>query len=124
VDIAIWIAQILLGVAFIAFGLNHAVNYASASQRPQMAWMTAVGRDRMRLIGTLEILGAIGVIVPAVTGILPWLTPVAATALALLMLAAAIFHLRRGESSAVIFNVVLGLLALFVAFARFVIEPL
>ena len=55
--------------------------------------MTAVGRDRMRIIGVLEVLGAIGLILPALTGILPWLVPTAAAALAVLMVLAAVFHL-------------------------------
>lgn len=120
-DTALWVAQVLLGLAFIAAGLNHAVNYAQASQR--MDWMSAVGRDRMRIIGTLEVLGGIGVILPAVTGIVPLLTPLAALCLALLMLAAIVFHLQRREYPAVIVNLVLGLLAAFVAYGRFILEP-
>jgi putative oxidoreductase len=121
VDIALWVAQVLLGIGFIAAGLNHAVNYDGASKR--MDWMTAVGRDRMRAIGILEVLGGVGVILPAITGVAPWLTPVAATCLAVLMLAAIVFHLRRRENAAVVANLVLGLLAGFVAYGRFVIEP-
>jgi hypothetical protein len=64
-------------------------------------------------------------VVPAATKILPILTPIAASALALLMLFAAIFHARRpGELPNVVFNVVPGLLALFVAYGRFVLEPI
>jgi len=44
-----------------------------------MTWLADIGRDRMRIIGGLETLGAFGLIVPAATGILPWLTPVAAS---------------------------------------------
>lgn len=120
-DTAIWIAQVLLGIAFIGAGLNHAANYARASQR--MDWMAAVGPGRMRAIGTLEVLGGIGVILPAATGILPWLTPIAAVCLALVMLFAIVFHLRRGEMAVVIPDIVLGLLAAFVAYGRFVVEP-
>jgi uncharacterized membrane protein YphA (DoxX/SURF4 family) len=123
-DLALWIAQGLLALAFIAVGLNHAFNYASASQRAGMGWMAAVGRERMRLIGSLEVLGGIGVVLPAVTGILPWLTPLAAAGLALLMLFAIVFHLRRGETSAAVFNAVLGLLAVVVLVGRAVVQPL
>jgi uncharacterized membrane protein len=122
VDIALWIAQVLLGLGFIAAGINHAGNFEKASQR--MDWMVAVGRDRTRVIGVLEILGGIGVILPAVTGVAVWLTPVAASCLALLMVAALVFHLRRHEYAAIIVNTVLGLLAAFVAYGRVVIEPL
>ena len=120
-DTVIWIAQVLLGIAFVLAGVNHALNYARASQ--QMAWMAAVGPERLRVIGTLEILGGIGVLVPLLTGALPWLAPLAAALLALIMVFAIIFHARRGERAAIAINLVLGLLAAFVAFGRLVIEP-
>lgn len=64
-----------------------------------------------------------GLILPAATGSLPWLTPLAAVGLALTMVGAAIAHLRRGEYSHIIVNVVLFGLAVFVAYGRFVVEP-
>ena len=57
------------------------------------------------------------------TGILPWLTPLAAAGLALVMLSAAIFHARRREFSGIVTNAVLGAVALFVAWGRFVAAP-
>jgi DoxX-like protein/transposase IS481 family protein len=78
-----------------------------------------------RSIGALELLAAIGLIVPAATGILPWLTPVAASCLAILMALAAVFHLRRpGEGQNIVLNAILGAIALLVAYGRFVVEPL
>ena len=90
-----------------------------------MTWLADVGRDRMRIIGTLELLGAIGLVVPAASGILPWLTPVAASCLAILMVLAAAFHLRRpGEGQNIVLNAILGAIALAVAYGRQVVEPL
>ena len=63
-------------------------------------------------------------LLPAVTGILPWLTPLAATGLVLTMIGAMFTHGRRGEYSQIGVNVVLLLLALFVAYGRFVIVPI
>jgi len=70
-------------------------------------------------IGAFEILGAIGLIVPAVTGIAPILVPLAALGLVVVMLGAAVVHTRRKESQVVIFNVILLLLAAVVAWGRF-----
>jgi uncharacterized membrane protein len=124
-SLSLWIGQVLLALAFVGVGYNHAFGFDQGSTRPGMTWMAAVGRGRMRIIGILEILGAIGLILPAATGILPWLTPVAAAALATLMVFAAIFHLRRpGESRSIVLNLVLGAIALAIAYGRFVIEPL
>ena len=78
----------------------------------------------MRLIGILEILGAIGLILPAVTGIWPWLTPLAAAGLVLTMVGAMIVHGRRGEFSSIWMNIVLLALAAFVLFGRFIVVPL
>ena len=77
----------------------------------------------VRLIGALEVLGAIGVVAPALTGILPWLTPLAALGLVLTMIAAALTHLRRKEYGNIAVNAVLLVLAAFVAYGRFFVLP-
>jgi uncharacterized membrane protein YphA (DoxX/SURF4 family) len=123
-DVLLWIGQILLAFAFLTSGYGHAFSFAAWSARPGMGWMGAVGRDGMRLTGLLEILGAIGLILPASTRVLPWLTPLAAACLAGVMVLATVFHLRRpGESTNVVLNVVLGDLAILVAYGRFVVSP-
>lgn len=63
-------------------------------------------------------------ILPDATGILPWLTPLAAALLALMMLLAAGFHLVRREYPNIVLNLILLALAAFVAYGRFVIVPL
>lgn len=123
-DVALWIAQALLGTAFLAAGISHAFRFEQFAASPRVSgWALEVGPSNMRSIGILELAGAIGVILPAVTGILPWLTPVAATGLALVMLSAVVFHFRRGEYPAMASNAVLGALAVFVAVGRAFIEP-
>lgn len=77
----------------------------------------------VRLIGILEVLGAIGVVLPKLTGILSWLTPTAAVGLVLTMVGAALTHLRRGENSNIVTNVVLLTMAASVAYGRFVLLP-
>ncbi|MCP4419212.1 MAG: hypothetical protein GY805_21560 [Chloroflexi bacterium] len=72
-----------------------------------------------RMISGLELMATAGLILPHLTGILPWLTPVAAIGCALLLIGAIITHIRYGEG--VMVNVVLLLLSLFVAYGRFVL---
>jgi DoxX-like family len=105
-------------------GFGHAFRFDRFAAAPRTGWAHAVGRRNMRVIGLLEIAGAIGVVAPAATGILPWLTPVAAAGLALIMMSAAIFHARRGEMQAIISNVVLFAVAAFVFVGRSFVEPL
>lgn len=122
VDIVLWILQILLALGFLAAGINHATQRDRASGR--MAWMLAVPKPLMTTIGILEIAGAAGLVLPHATGIAPWLTPLAAALLALVMVFATVFHLRRpGEGMNIVTNLVLGALAAFVAYGRLVLEP-
>ncbi len=123
-DLALWVVQVALALAFLVAGYSHAFDFDRAARRPPMAWMHAVGQDRMRVIGILEILGAIGLVVPAASQVLPWLTPLAALGLALVMVGAIVLHIQRREYPNVVINAVLGLLALFVAYGRFVLEPI
>jgi hypothetical protein len=102
-------------------GFVHAFRYDRAIEG--LPWMAAVGKQGMAIIGILEILGAVGLIVPAVTGILVWLTPLAAALIALLMLFATAFHLRRGELMSIRGTIVLVAIGAFIAYGRLVIVP-
>jgi hypothetical protein len=93
-------------------GFGHAFGFEGMAVRPGMGWLRAVGPSGMRAIGILEILGGVGLIVPAVVRVQPWLTPTAAALLALLMVFAAAFHARRpGESRNIATNLILGVFA-------------
>jgi uncharacterized membrane protein YphA (DoxX/SURF4 family) len=123
-NVLLWIGQVVLALGFLGFGYTHAFGFERASTRPRTAWMADVERDNLRIIGILEILGAVGLILPGATRVLPWLTPVAATALAILMVFAIVFHSRRPrEGSNAVFNAVVGALAAAVAYGRFVVAP-
>jgi len=123
-NVALWIIQIVLGLAFLVVGYRHAFRFETIAANARTRWARDVGASNLRIIGILEILGGIGLILPAATGILPWLTPLAAVMLALVMALAILFHARRpGEAPNMVINVVLGILALAVAYGRFVVEP-
>ncbi|MPN45050.1 hypothetical protein SDC9_192617 [bioreactor metagenome] len=89
-----------------------------------MSWVNEFSPVQIRLIGTAEILGALGLILPGVTGILPILTPIAAAALVVLMLGALYTHVRLKEFDKVNAPIVPLILALLVAIGRFWIMPL
>lgn len=117
-NIALWIVQALLAIAFGMAGLLK-ITQPKDKLATQMGWVEDFTPRSMKLIGTLELLGAIGLILPLLTGILPWLTPLAALGLVLTMVGAMATHFRRGEYPNLIANVVLLLLAVFVAYGRF-----
>mgnify|MGYP001223020344 CR=1 FL=1 len=87
----------------------------------RMTWVAAVPPSLVRFIGAAEILGAIGLVLPALTGVVPWLTPLAAVALVLVMVGAAAFHASRSEYSNIGTNAVLLVLVAMVAYGRWVV---
>jgi putative oxidoreductase len=121
-NIALWLLQ---GLTALAFG-GHGLLMLSGPQRmaERVPWIRALPAPFVRLLGLLEILGAIGVVVPAATGILPSLTVPAAGGLVAMMLLAMLFHVTRREWPNIGLNLILGALAFAVAYGRLVIEPL
>ncbi len=117
-NIALWIVQALLA---IAFGMTGAMKITQPKDKlaAQMGWVEDFAPATVKAIGVLEVLGAIGLILPRLTGILPWLTPLAALGLALTMLGAMATHFRRNEYPMLVPNLVLLVLAAVVAYGRF-----
>ena len=120
-DTILWIAQVVLALLFLLFGVTHLMR--RETMRERVPWMWAVPREGLAVIGLLEVLAAIGLVLPSVTRIQPWLTPLAALCLAVLMVFAIVFHVRRGEMPNIVLNAILGLLAAFVAWGRFIAAP-
>ena len=116
-NVALWIVQGLLAFAFIAVGSLKLFAYEKFKTQSEKNGPTGITRGLAAFIGTSEIAGALGIILPMATNIAPWLSPWAAIGLAIIMLLAIGFHVRRHESVAV--PVILFLLAGFVVFGRF-----
>ena len=116
--IAVWIVTSLLALANLGAGGMKLLSPVPAL-RQRLPWAEEVGTVPTRLIGLAEVLGAIGIVLPALLHIAPLLTPLAAVGLGVIQLAAIVFHLRRGEGKNVPANIVLLALAVFVAVARF-----
>src|SRR5712691_5520954 len=89
----------------------------------EVPWFSAVPQDLFIFIGVCEFLGGAGLIVPAMTGVKPKLTPFAAFGLALVMILAAVFHIVRGEYNFVLINLVRGGFATFIAYGRLLVGP-
>jgi uncharacterized membrane protein len=117
-NVFLWIVQAVLAAMFATAGLMKSTQ-PKEKLAPRLPWVEDFSATTVRVIGVVELLGAIGLILPAATGIAPVLTPIAATGLALTMVLAAATHIRRKEPSGVAFNAVLFALAVFVAWGRF-----
>ena len=114
----LWVIQIGLALAFVAAGFGKLTQPREKLQQ-RMDWVEDFPERTIKLIGAAEVLGAVGLVVPAATGILPWLTPLAAACLAVVMLLAAATHARRREYPMIAVNLVLFALSAFVAWQRF-----
>jgi uncharacterized membrane protein YphA (DoxX/SURF4 family) len=113
----LWAIQIALAAAVAASGSMKVFrSKAQLESNPHMGWTRDVPAPQIKAIGVAEILGAIGVIVPAATGIAPLLTPLAAACLATLLGGAAATHVFRREPGSA--PVVLAVLAIIVATVR------
>ena len=118
-ETVIWIGQGLLGAAFGIAGLTKLTQSKEKLAASGQAWVEDFDERHVKGIGAVELLAAIGVILPAAMDIAPVLTALAASGLVLLMLGAGATHLRRGETQLLPVNIVLAALALFVAIERF-----
>jgi hypothetical protein len=127
-NVLLWILQVLWGVffSFTGFGKILACDPAVWNHMlHNVAWFSAVPQGLFVFIGVCEFFGGIGLILPAMTGVKPKLTPFAATGLALIMILAAIFHMVRGESHFFLpVNLVLGGVAAFIAYGRLIAMPI
>jgi putative oxidoreductase len=108
-NIIIWVVQGLLAPAFLLAGVKLARD---------MAWANDFPAPIVNLIGIAEVLGAIGLILPELTGILPWLTIVAAAGLAIIMAGAVITLIVRKEYSVMVPSVVFLILTVLVLVGR------
>jgi len=116
-NIALWIVQGLLAALYLMAGTLK--TFQTAKAKEQLPWAKNRSDGFVRFVGTSELLGALGLILPLVTGILPWLTVLAATSLTVIQLLA-IFsvHLPKKEYNIIPVNAVLLALAVFVVIGR------
>ncbi|MBN8590239.1 MAG: DoxX family protein [Anaerolineae bacterium] len=122
-DVALWVIQVLLALVFVMAGVMK-LTQPKEKIAAQMPWANDFSQNNIRLIGLVEVLGAIGLILPSLTRILPVLTPLAALGLVVTMVGAILTHLRRKETPMIVVNVVLLVLAAVVVYGRFVAVPL
>jgi hypothetical protein len=119
-NLALWIVTGLLAAVFLVAAVNKLIlPKEKLAAAPSGAWSEDFSRGALTTIATLEILGVLGLILPAVLDIAPVLGPLAAVGLALVMVGAIITRLRRHEGWAIMLNVAYLALAVFVAWGRF-----
>ncbi len=115
----LWVIAGLLSLMFLVAGIMKIARPKEDLAAAGMGWTTDFSSGMVKGIGVLEVLAAIGLVLPAVTGVAPVLTPLAALGLVLLMIGAMITHGRRAEYPLIGVNLVLLVLAALVVWGRF-----
>ena len=109
----------LLAVIFLATGLTKLTQPRAKLAAGPMGWAADVTDVEFRTVALLEVLGALGLVLPGALGIAPLLTPLAAVGLALTMVGAIATHVRMGETDRLMVPIAILALVVFVAVARF-----
>lgn len=119
-NIALWILQVLLAAVFAAHG------WMLVSPPPELLPVIneQLGVAFRLFLGVAEIAGAIGVVLPAITRIMPWLTSLAAGSLGFVVASATVLHVARNEIGSAVITAILFLMAAFVAYARWRVRPI
>jgi uncharacterized membrane protein YphA (DoxX/SURF4 family) len=118
--VLLWVLQVLLALVFLAHGLL--LLFPPAAIADQMN--ASLPRAFWVFLGVAEVLAAVGLTLPGISRIQPWLVPLAAAGLMIVMIGATIYHSVRGETSSAIITAVLLLLVTFVAYIRWRVLPI
>ncbi len=119
-NILLWVLQVLLALAFLAHGCLFL--FPPAAIADQMN--ASLPRWFQFFLGVAEVLAAVGLTLPGIARIQPWLVPSAAAGIMIVMICATIFHLMRGEVSSALTTVVLLAVATFIAYMRWRVMPI
>jgi uncharacterized membrane protein YphA (DoxX/SURF4 family) len=118
-NVILWVLQVLLAVAFFAHGWLFLFPPAE-----MVELMKPIPPAFRLFLGVAEVLAAVGLTLPGITRILPWLISSAAAGLMVVMISATIFHTARGEFSAAVTTAVLFVVVTFVAYMRWKVKPI
>ncbi len=116
---ALWILAAILAVVMLGAGLFKLTQSKEALAAKGMSWVEDFSGGAVKAIGLSEVLGAVGLILPAVLGVMPILVPIAATCLAVAMAGAIAVHVRRHEGMRFLPAAVMLVIAVIVAWGRF-----
>ena len=119
-NIVLWVLQLLLALAFLAHGLMF------LSPPPEIAVQMNASLPRwfQVFLGVAEVLAAVGLILPGLTRVMPFLVTWAAVGIMIVMVSATVYHLMRGEISSAVITALLLAMATFVAYMRYRVLPM
>lgn len=116
--LVLWFAAGALALVFAATGVMKLVESREMLVADGQRWAVSASPVLIKFLGVAEILGAFGLVLPGIIGVLPVVTAISATGLAVIMVGAVVIHVRRGEQRAAVFAVALLLVAALIAWDR------
>ena len=119
-NLVLWVLQALLAVAFFAHGWLLLMPPAALVEQMN----ASLPRWFQLFLGVAEVLGAVGLTLPGLTRILPWLVTWAAVGISIVMVSATVLHVARGEMTSAAITLVLFAMAAFVAYMRHRVRPI
>jgi hypothetical protein len=122
-NILLWALQIVLAIKFISVAYTHGLRPDPAKMQRGRERFGGATRPLLILIALGAFLGAVGLVLPAATGVAAWVTPWAAMFLALMMLPAVVFHAACREKSNSVVAIVLVAVCAFIAYGRWTVAP-
>lgn len=123
-NVVLWILQVLMAVLFLFAGGSKLIMSAEALSQPAAPNAVMLPVWFLRFIGVFEFLGVLGLLLPGLLKTRQYLTPLAALGLAIIMIGAVVFTVINGAIPVALVNVVILLLLLFIAYARWRVRPL
>ncbi|MDX6303051.1 MAG: hypothetical protein QOI77_20 [Blastocatellia bacterium] len=118
-NVVLWIIQVLLALLFLLAGVTKLVLPIE-----EMTKQMVMPGLFLRFLGVVEVLGALGLILPGLFRIKTWLTPLAAVGLTIIVIGATVITLKIGGGATAMFPLVTALLSAFVAYGRWRLAPL
>jgi uncharacterized membrane protein YphA (DoxX/SURF4 family) len=119
-NIVLWILQVLLAIAFFAHGMLFLTPPAAIVEQMN----ASLPRWFQLFLGVAEVLAAVGLTLPGLTRVLPWLVTWAAAGIMIVMVSATVFHIARAEYSSAAITLLLLVMATFVAYVRHRVMPI
>jgi hypothetical protein len=119
-NVLLWVLQVLLALAFFAHGCLFLFPPAAIAEQMN----ASLPRWFQLFLGVAEIFAAVGLTLPGIARIQPWLVSCAAAGIMIVMVCATIYHIARGEASSAVVTVVLLAMATFVAYMRWRVAPI
>ena len=120
INVLLWVFQVLLAAAFLAHGLM----FLFPSPEIEVLMDASIARPLRYFLGVAEVAAGVGLVVPGVTRIAPWLVPLAAAGLIPIMIGATVLHAVRAEYASAVITALLLAMIVVVAWGRWKVRPI